>query len=482
MPFSIDSTFRKMIFSLPDSRHSGYICEQKTSPQIDEKLLRREVNLPDLSEADVVRHYTSLSQDNFSVDTNFYPLGSCTMKYNPKINEAFASLDGFMRLHPHIFTEGAFDKSQGVLELLYEFERILCSLTGMSAFTFQPMAGANGEFCGVAIMAKYHKKNKQKRRYIIVPDASHGTNPASAALAGFEVISISTKETGYLQAKDVLPYANEELAGVMMTMPNTLGLFNPQVKEIADIVHKAGGLMYYDGANFNALIGMARPFDMGFDIVHLNLHKTFATPHGLGGPGSGPVGVAMRLQDFLPVPRVVKQGTGYALQEDVKDSIGRLAPFFGNFLVIVKAYAYCLSLGLEGLKDVAKTAVLNANYLKEKIKRFLDVPYADAVCMHEFVASAERLKKEKGISAMDIAKGLIDKGIHPPTVYFPLIVKEAIMIEPTETEGLPVLDYFVEALKEVINQDAQELKNAPYNSPVSRVDEVKAAKDLDLCA
>ncbi len=481
MPFDFETTFGKLIFELPESEPAGYIPAEECDIAIDPGLLRNGINLPNFSEADVVRHYVTLSHSNFSVDTNFYPFGSCTMKYNPKINEFAASLPGFSDLSPNVFYVNE-SYAQGTLKLLYDFERILCFLTGMSAFTFQPMAGANGEFCGVSIIAAYHREKGSKRKYIIVPDASHGTNPASAALAGFEIISIPTKEKGYLLPKDVLPYANENLAGVMMTMPNTLGLFNPQVREIADIVHRAGGLMYYDGANFNALIGMACPEKMGFDIVHLNLHKTFATPHGAGGPGSGPVGVANGLERFLPVPRVFKNDKGYFLNWGSEGSIGRLAPFFGNFLVIVKAYAYCLSLGINGLREVAKTAVLNANYVKSFVKEFLDVPYEENWCMHEFVASADALKKEKHISALDIAKALIDKGIHPPTIYFPLIVKEALMIEPTETEPLYVLDEFISALKEVVSTPYEALKNCPFNAPVSRVDEVKAAKDLDICA
>jgi len=405
------------------------------------------------------------------------------MKYNPKFTEEIAELEGFKDLHPllpQLLKKGLL--AEGSLEVLYNLERLLCQITGMAAFTMQPLAGAHGELTGTMLIAAYHRSKKRKRRYIIIPDSSHGTNPASAALAGYEVIVIPTDKNGYMSLSEFRKNLSEEVAGVMLTCPNTLGIFNPHIKEIADLAHKIDALMYYDGANLNAILGKSRPGDIGFDIVHLNLHKTFSTPHGGGGPGAGPVGVSERLERFLPIPRIIKRlDETYCLDYKHPDSIGYIAPFYGNFSVILKTYAYIMLLGREGLMEVAEASVLNANYIKESLKGYFEVPY-DKVCMHECVLSAKK-QKEKGVTALDIAKFLIDKGIHPPTIYFPLIVKEALMIEPTETESKETLDYFIEAMKEaarLTDENPERLKDAPLNTPVKRLDETKAARELNL--
>ncbi len=479
----VETPYQGLIFNLPDSRNGfDYFDEDIDAPiLIDTALMRSEpVDIGNWDELTVMRHFISLSQENFSVDTNFYPLGSCTMKYNPKVCESLINREDIINTHPHLISEGLDDNVQGFLEILWELEQMLCSLTGMDRFTFQPMAGANGEFCGISIISAYHRfRGDSKRKNIIIPDAAHGTNPASAVLGGFNPLNISTKEKGYLTLKDITPYLNDELAGLMLTSPNTLGIFNPEIRKIADAVHNAGGLLYYDGANFNALMGNVSVSKMGFDIVHLNLHKSFSTPHGSGGPGAGPVGVVEGLVEFLPVPLVEKGEKGFYLRYGLKNSIGKIAPFLGNFTILLRAYIYLLLLGMEGCAYASKVAVMNANYLRMKVGELLDIPY-NRVCAHEFVASAEAIKKEKGISALDIAKGLIDYGIHPPTVYFPLIVKEALMIEPTETESRFTLDYFVQALKEVLSKPAEELKSSPLKTKISRPDEVKAAKDMIL--
>ncbi len=446
---------------------------------IPSSLLRNDLPIPDHDELTVVRHFVGLSQENFSVDGNFYPLGSCTMKYNPKVNEALVRDTRLTDLHPHLISEGQVQSCQGALRVLWELERVLCDLTGMERFTFQPMAGANGELCGVKIIRAYHEARGQKRSYLLVPDSAHGTNPASATLGGYRIVNLPTTEKGYLELKTLKEHLSEDCAGLMLTSPNTLGLFNPEIDAIASAVHEVGGLLYYDGANFNALMGNVRVSDLGFDIVHLNLHKSFSTPHGSGGPGAGPVGVVKDLVEFLPVPLVEKGEEGFYLDWDLSNSIGKIAPFLGNFLVVAKAYIYLKLLGLEGVRYASQVAVLNANYLKERLKGLIDVPYS-GWCMHEFVASASRLKKEKGISALDIAKALIDRGVHPPTVYFPLIVKEALMIEPTETETKFTLDYLVQAIRDIIDTPAEDLKSAPHRTRISRPDEVRAVKEMDL--
>lgn len=445
---------------------------------------KADAQLPSLSELDVVRHFTNLSRLNYSVDANFYPLGSCTMKYNPKFCEQVASLEGFSQSHPLLpqLTGGGM-LAQGSLEVLYESERLLSEITGMSAFTMQPLAGAHGELTGVMLVAAYHKDKGSRRKYIIVPDSSHGTNPSSAAIAGYEVIVVPTGSDGYLNLEEYKKHLTPEVAAVMLTCPDTLGIFNPQIKLIADLAHKVGALMYYDGANLNAMLGKCRPGDIGFDVVHINLHKTFATPHGGGGPGAGPVGVSEKLVDYLPISRVVRRGDGtYALDYQQPKSIGYIAPFYGNFGVILKAYAYILILGKEGLIQAAEMAVLNANYCQEKLKKYFDLAF-DKRCMHECVFSASRQVKN-GVHALDIAKYLIDQGYHPPTIYFPLIVKEALMIEPTETESKETLDAFIQTMIEIAHltqTNPSVITRAPLKMPIKRLDEVKAVRSLDLC-
>ena len=439
--------------------------------------------LPEVSELDAVRHFTRLSQRNFSVDSHFYPLGSCTMKYNPKLCEEAARLTGFAELHPLLpQLRGGGVLTQGALAVLYECEQLLCEITGMSRFTMQPMAGAHGELTGIMMMAAYHRKQGDKRSKVLVPDSSHGTNPASAAINGYEVVSVASNDRGLVDLDALRDALDDQVAGVMMTCPNTLGLFEEDVAAIAQSVHDVGGLMYYDGANLNAICGKCRPGDLGFDIVHLNLHKTFGTPHGSGGPGAGPVGVTDRLEPFLPISLVVKRSDGtFALEYDRPDSIGYIAPFYGNFGVIVRAYAYILSLGREGIVEMAENAVLNANYLMERLRPHYRVA-AEGRCMHEFVLSAAE-QAGKGCTANDIAKALLDRGFHPPTVYFPLIVREALMVEPTETESKETLDAFAGAMAEIarlVDDDPRQLLDAPMSTPVSRVDPTKAERQMDL--
>ncbi|MGB2599613.1 MAG: aminomethyl-transferring glycine dehydrogenase subunit GcvPB [Candidatus Omnitrophota bacterium] len=445
----------------------------------------KDAELPSISESEIVRHFTNLSKMNFGVDSHFYPLGSCTMKYNPKFTEKIAGMEEFTSLHPlQPQLVNGNTLTQGALEIIYNLEEVLCAITGMDAYTCQPMAGAHGELTGIMLIAAYHNHRGNRKKCILIPDSGHGTNPASAAIAGYEVKAISSDENGVMDLGEFKNALNEEVAAVMLTCPNTLGVFNPHIKEISDLTHEAGGLMYYDGANLNAIMGKARPGDLGFDVVHLNLHKTFGTPHGGGGPGAGPVGVKTELVPFLPISRVVKKKDGtFMLNYEEPLSIGYISQFYGNFGVMLKAYAYILLLGKEGLIDVSENAVLNANYIKSKLKDYYDIPY-DRNCMHEFVLSASR-QAEKGVQALDIAKGLIDKGIHPPTVYFPLIVKEAMMIEPTETESKETLDWFIEVMIEfarLAESDPDAFKKFPDTTPVGRLDEVKAAKDMDLAS
>lgn len=477
----------RLIFEKGRAGRTGFKIQQSDVPAsgfIPENLQRKtEIELPEVSELDVVRHFTLLANLNFCVDTNFYPLGSCTMKYNPKFTEAVVRIPGFEELHPLLpQLSGGGILTQGALELLYHMEKLLCEITGMDGFTMQPLAGAHGELTGAMLIAAYHRAKGNTKKYILVPDSSHGTNPASAAIAGYEVVVIPSDENGVMDIAEYKRHLSPEVAGVMLTCPNTLGIFNPHIKEICTLAHGVDALMYYDGANLNAILGKMRPGDAGFDIVHLNLHKTFATPHGGGGPGAGPVGVKERLCKFLPISKVIKRTDGtFALDYHYPDSIGYIAPFYGNFGVLVKAYAYILLLGRSGLIDVAEKAVLNANYVREKLKKYYKLPY-DRQCMHECVFSAQR-QKEKGVSALDIAKYLIDRGIHPPTVYFPLVVKEAMMIEPTETESKDTLDEFIKAMIEaavLAETHPEKFAELPENTPVRRVDEVKAARDLNL--
>jgi glycine dehydrogenase subunit 2 len=455
---------------------------------IPEKYARKsQPELCELSELDVVRHFTALSRKNYGVDTNFYPLGSCTMKYNPKICEKIAGMDGFAGIHPmfgRLDMSGA-SRPYGAMTVTLNLEDLLCRVTGMDAFTLQPMAGAHGEFAGLAIIAAYHRKkgNGKTKTVVLIPDEAHGTNPSTAAVVGYEVKTVPTDPgTGLLDVEAFKAAMNDSVAAVMMTNPNTLGLFNPRIKEIADIAHSHDALLYYDGANLNAIMGKFRPGDGGFDVVHLNLHKTFGTPHGGGGPGSGPVGVKKVLEPFLPTPRLIATGDGgWEFSDGYPDSIGPIAPFYGNFSVCLKAYAYILMMGGRGLTEVSEQAVLSANYIMHSLKDYYDVPFLKT-CMHECVLTAKR-QMERGVNAADIAKGLIDRGIHPPTVYFPLVVKEALMIEPTETESKETLDEFIAAMIEIAKlaeTDPESLKRAPVTTPVGRLNETKAAKDMDV--
>ncbi len=443
---------------------------------IPEKFLRKEMpDLPDLNEGEVVRHFMHLAQKNFAGDTNFYPLGSCTMKYNPKSSEEISRLPGFARINPY----QSEDTTQGIMELLCQMEHLLCEICGMDAFTLQPAAGAQGELTGALIAKAYHQSLGRPRKRVIIPDSAHGTNPASATIGGYEAVEVKSNRAGCVDLNALKEIMNEDVALVMITNPNTLGLFEKDILEIARIVHDAGALLYLDGANLNALLGICRPGDMGFDILHLNLHKTFGAPHGGGGPGSGPVGVKKGLIPFLPVPLIKEENGKFSWDYSRPHSIGKLHSFYGNIGVIIKAYCYLRMLGKEGLRKVSENAIINANYLRVKLREHYRVPY-DKTCMHEFVISAER-RKELGVRALDIAKRLLDFGFHAPTVYFPLIVNEAIMIEPTETESKETLDGFIEAMSKIA-REAEEtpeiLKKAPHSMPVKRVDEVRAAREL----
>lgn len=446
---------------------------------IEESLLRQNLDLPEVAEIDLVRHYVGLSRRNFGVDIGFYPLGSCTMKYNPKVNEEVARLPGFTMLHP--YAPESF--SQGNLKLMYELRGYLSEIFGMADFTLQPAAGAHGELTGVMIIKKHFEKKGERRSKVLIPDTAHGTNPASVALCGFQVVTVRSNDEGGVDLGQLRDLMTEDVAGLMLTNPNTLGLFERNIEEVADVVHGKGGLLYCDGANANAFMGITRPGDLGFDVIQLNLHKTFSTPHGCGGPGAGPLGVRKDLVPYLPVPRVVRKGDGYAWDGNFPDSIGRVRSFFGNFNVMVKAYTYIRSLGPEGLKRASENAVLNANYVKERLRPYYHLPY-DRVCMHECVFSAEKQVRESGVHTADIAKRLLDYGFHPPTIYFPLIVREAIMIEPNETESRETLDSFCDAMI-AIAREAREnpevLKTAPHTTTVKRLDDVLAARKPDVC-
>ncbi|MGB9857852.1 MAG: aminomethyl-transferring glycine dehydrogenase subunit GcvPB [Dictyoglomaceae bacterium] len=445
--------------------------------ELPKELLRENLPLPQISEIEVVRHFTNLSLRNFGVDLGFYPLGSCTMKYNPKISEELANLPGFTKIHPYTPE----DLSQGCLQIIYELEKALCNITGMDRFTFQPSAGAHGELTGLFVIKAYLKDRGEERHVVLVPDSAHGTNPASASMAGFKTIEIPSDERGLVNPEILKKYVNKDTAALMLTNPNTLGLFERDIEEISKIVHEEGALLYYDGANLNGIMGYARPGDMGFDVVHLNLHKTFSTPHGGGGPGAGPVGVKEYLTPYLPNPLVEFDGEKYFLNYDLPKSIGRVRTFYGNFSVLIKAYVYIRLLGEEGLRQSTEMAVLNANYLKEKLKDIFYLPYP-SLCKHEFVLSAKN-QKEKGVKTLDIAKRILDFGIHAPTIYFPLIVEEALMIEPTETESKYTLDNFVSILEEInkeINENPEIVKTSPHNTPVKRLDETLAAKVLKV--
>ncbi|OGI16676.1 MAG: glycine dehydrogenase (aminomethyl-transferring) [Candidatus Melainabacteria bacterium RIFOXYA12_FULL_32_12] len=440
-------------------------------------LRENKVNLPELTELDVMRHFINLSQKNFSVDTVFYPLGSCTMKYNPKINEFTANLDGLVNIHP----EQSEDKVQGALQLMYELQEYLKEITGMNSVTLQPAAGAHGEFVGMLIVKAYFEKLGEKRTKVIIPDSAHGTNPATAKMCGFDVIEIKSNSKGMVDIEELKKALNNDVAALMMTNPNTLGLFEENILEISQAVHEAGALLYYDGANLNAIMGITNPALMGFDIVHINLHKTFSTPHGGGGPGSGPVGVVDKLASYLPIPIVGFDGQKYHLNYNLENTIGKVKAFYGNFGVLVRAYTYILMMGKKGLRKVSEDAVLNANYLKEHLKDYYKLPY-DQICMHEFVLSGEN-QKAKGVNTIGIAKRLMDFDIHPPTVYFPLIVPESIMIEPTETESRETLDNFIDVMKRInteIENDPTLVLESPLVTSASKVDETLAARQPNL--
>ncbi len=441
--------------------------------ELDQDLIGDAPELPQLSELDVVRHYTRLSQWNFGVDSGMYPLGSCTMKYNPKTNEVQAARQGFAAAHPLAGDE----YSQGALKLMYNLEQYLGSITGFDAVTLQPAAGAHGELAGMLMIHAYHAKKGKQRSKIIIPDTAHGTNPASATLCGYKSINIKSGENGILEPEDVAAVMDEDTAGIMVTNPNTLGLFESNIKEIADIVHLKGGLVYGDGANMNAIMGIVKPGEIGIDVLHLNLHKTFSTPHGGGGPGSGPVAVGKILEPFLPVPRVVKELDSYKFVVNHPDTIGRIHTFYGHFSIMVRAYSYILSMGAKGLCDASKLAVLNANYIKESLKGTLNLPY-DLPCMHECVFN-DAIQKESQITTMDMAKRLLDYGFHPPTVYFPLVIEGSFMVEPTETESKEDIDQFIDAVKSIAKEAKQNpeiLKKAPLLTKVTRLDEVAAAR------
>ncbi len=459
----------KLVFEMK-GRNSEYVPDAKE--ELPAPFNRAELPLPDLGEVQVVRHFIELSKMNYGVDSGFYPLGSCTMKYNPKVNEDAARMGGFAGLHPLARESDA----QGALELMYQLERDLCEITGMDAFTLQPAAGAHGELTSVMIARKYFKG---KRKEILIPDTAHGTNPASGAMAGFKITTVKSNARGGIDLEELGKAMSEDVAMLMVTNPNTLGLFEEEIGKIAEIVHEKGALLYCDGANMNAMMGITRPGEQGFDIMHLNLHKTFSTPHGGGGPGSGPVGVKKFLEDYLPVPRVVKNEKSgvYSLKWKSKNSIGKVCSFYGNFGVMVKAYAYIKALGPR-LKEVSEMAVLNANYLMRKLQPYYELPY-DRVCAHEFVLSAKR-QAEKGVHAMDIAKRLLDYGHHAPTIYFPLVVSEALMIEPTETETKQKLDEFADAMIKIANEPPELVRSAPITTPVGRLDGVAAARQPNL--
>jgi len=469
--------FKSAVYSEPflNSLESKPMEKQTIPSSIPSSLKKKKpLDLPNLDETQIVRHFHHLSQMNFGIDTGIYPLGSCTMKYNPRINEMIANWNQFSSLHPYQ------DEStvQGTLQMMYELEEMLKEITGMDAFSLQPAAGAHGEFLGMLLTKIYHeKRDENSRSTVIIPDTAHGTNPASAAMAGYDVVEIPSTPDGTVDIALLEKTVDETTACFMLTNPNTLGIFESDIEHIAQIVHDAGALLYYDGANMNAIMGKARPGDMGFDIVHLNLHKTFSTPHGGGGPGSGPVGVKKKLEPYLPVPRVVKKNDRYHLTSEFKNSIGKIKQFYGNTSVLLKAYCYITLLGGNGLKQASEIAVLNANYMKEKIikEQIYDLPFR-SLRKHEFVISCQQLLKEKGIRAMDVAKHLLDNGLHPPTVYFPLIVKEALMIEPTESESKYDLDRYIQTLCKISHEDPKEVKNAPYHTPVRRVNEVDATK------
>ncbi|WP_085508846.1 aminomethyl-transferring glycine dehydrogenase subunit GcvPB [Thalassobacillus devorans] len=470
-----------LIFEHSQESRTGFSLPEMDVPEVDltdmfdERYIREtEADLPEVSELQIMRHYTALSTRNHGVDSGFYPLGSCTMKYNPKMNEDIARLAGFSHIHPYQDEETI----QGALELMYDLQTSLAEITGMHTVTLQPAAGAHGEWTGLMMIRAFHEANGDfGRTKVIVPDSAHGTNPASATVAGFEAVTVKSDDRGLVDLEDLKRVVGEDTAALMLTNPNTLGLFEEHILEMAEIIHDAGGKLYYDGANLNAILGYARPGDMGFDVVHLNLHKTFTGPHGGGGPGSGPVGVTEEFAAYLPKPVLIKKGEQYGFDYDRPKSIGRVKPYYGNFGINVRAYTYIRTMGAEGLKKVSEYAVLNANYMMRRLEKEFDLPFSQH-CKHEFVLSGKRQKK-LGVRTLDIAKRLLDFGYHPPTIYFPLNVEEALMVEPTETESKETLDAFVDAMIQISNEakeDPEIVQEAPHTTVVSRMDETTAAR------
>ena len=471
-----------LIFEQSVDGRKAYSLPADDAPDVDSRylpdtdILRADLEgMPEVSELDVVRHYTRLSSWNYSVDHGLYPLGSCTMKYNPKLNEKIAAMTEFADLHPH----SPLENIQGALKVMFDLEHYLSEITGLHATSLQPAAGAQGELAGMLIIRAFHRSNGHpNRRIVLIPDSAHGTNPASAVIAGLKTKTIKSGPDGCINLESIQPYLNDELAGIMMTNPNTLGLFEKNACDIACAIKQSGGLVYMDGANLNAIMGISRPGDLGVDVMHMNLHKTFSTPHGGGGPGSGPIAVTQELERFLPKPRIVKHGDQFILDTNLPESIGKLHGFWGNFGVMLKAYAYIRSLGPNGIRESAENAVLNANYLRVNLQEFLHLPYPE-ICMHECVFN-DRNQSAAGITTMDIAKRLIDYGFHPPTVYFPLIVKNAIMIEPTETESKETLDQFCRSIASIANEcktNPEIVKNAPHLPRRKRLDETIAARN-----
>lgn len=473
--------YNKVIFEISKEGRTAYTLPECDVPQLkledlipQDMISKKELELPEVSEVDVIRHFTLLSNKNYGVDSGFYPLGSCTMKYNPKLNEDIASRPEFTRLHPYQDEETV----QGALRLMYELSEKLAEIMGFDATSLQPAAGAHGELSGLMIIKAYHERNGDfERNKIIVPDSAHGTNPASAAVAGFQVVEVKSTAEGIVDIESLKSVLDDKVAGLMLTNPNTLGLFEESILEISKLVHEAGGLLYYDGANMNANMGITRPGDMGFDVCHMNLHKTFSTPHGGGGPGAGPIGVTKELEKFLPKPVVGLKDGKYYLDCDRPYCIGKIKSYYGNFGVLVRAFSYILTMGAEGLKEASENAVLNANYIRVKLKDYYKLPI-DKLCKHEVVFSGLK-ENENHITTLDIAKRLLDYGYHPPTIYFPLIISEAMMIEPTETEKLETLDEFIDTMIKIA-EEAKEtpelVKNAPNNTYIKRLDEVRAAR------
>ncbi|MBX0358693.1 aminomethyl-transferring glycine dehydrogenase subunit GcvPB [Halobacillus sp. Nhm2S1] len=470
-----------LIFELSQESRTGYslpafdVPETDVDNMIGEAYVRKsEPDLPEVSELQIMRHYTALSKRNHGVDSGFYPLGSCTMKYNPKMNEDVARLTGFSHIHPYQPVESV----QGALHLMYDLQESLAAITGMDTVTLQPAAGAHGEWTGLMMIRAYHEaRGETNRTKVIVPDSAHGTNPASATVAGFEAVTVKSDERGLVDLEDLKRVVDEQTAALMLTNPNTLGLFEEDIEEMAAIVHEAGGKLYYDGANLNAILGYARPGDMGFDVVHLNLHKTFTGPHGGGGPGSGPVGVTAEFAEYLPAPILTKEKDLYVFDYDRPQSIGRVKPYYGNFGINVRAYTYIRTMGPEGLKKVSEYAVINANYMMRRLQEEFDLPF-DRHCKHEFILSGKRQKK-LGVRTLDMAKRLLDFGYHPPTIYFPINVEEALMIEPTETESKETLDDFIDRMIQIAHEaknDPEKVQEAPHTTIVSRMDETQAAR------